>query len=264
MAGAPGGKFQDHYKVLGVDPKTKLDDIRPIYERLLLMFDPEKGSEPNAEQHAAVREAWDTLSDPIAREVYDSVRTGGGEEKPIQFSGTSFFREIHEDAIRRDVLLCVLYDIRRQTPRTPTITYRQLSGILKMNEKDIGLAMWYLKTRSYILVDDRSKFQITADGMDYMQSNPPDMQKVMPYIKDVAVADLEELERDAEAHAAKPVPAPAPTPFPEPMFVKQAIPVEPEKSEPKSVPEKAEEKKTSGPIPKPRPIQILRRPTSTV
>jgi hypothetical protein len=133
--------------------------------------------------------------------------------------------------------------------------------------------MWYLKTRGLILVDDKSKFQITANGMDYLQTNPPTPHKVMQYIKNVEQSDLDRWEKQAgmtkaeiaadDANtAAIAAAASAPeveepvldAPLPEPAPAETLVMIEPKPAESIAV----------EPVIKPRPIQILRRPTASV
>ncbi len=190
MASAPAGKFQDHYSIFGVEPKASTDEIYAAYSKQIELYHPERGREPNKEKFEAANLAWEVLSDPEGRKAFDGVRGGGHEDDAeVSFTGMSFFANMRFDIDRRNTILVVLYDHKRQKPRTPAITRRQLDMLIQMTEEDVQLAVWYLKDRGLMVVDDRSKMQITAAGMDYLQGNLPDPQTVVPFLKQLRSAE---------------------------------------------------------------------------
>ena len=52
--------------------------------------------------------------------------------------------------------------------------------------------LWYVKQRGWVASDDKSNLLITAQGMDYLESNAPTAALVMPYIKPTALDEPEE------------------------------------------------------------------------
>jgi curved DNA-binding protein CbpA len=166
MASAPAGKFQDHYKIFGVDPKASTDEIHGVYLKHIELYHPKRGKEPDQEKYDAAQLAWEVLGSPEARKVFDSVRSGGDDEAEVSFTGWSFFEEMRNDVNYRNAILIALYDHKRQKPRTPAVTRRQLDMLIRMSEEAVQLSLWYLKDRQMVVVDDRSKIQITAAGMD--------------------------------------------------------------------------------------------------
>jgi hypothetical protein len=207
MSSGPVGKFQDHYKVFGVDPKASTDEIHAAYRKQIELYHPERGKSPDREKYESAQLAFEVLSDPEGRKTFDSVRSGGDDEAECSFSGLSFFTDMRLDVDRRNVILIALYDHKRQKPRTPAITRRQLDMLIKINEEELQLAIWYLKDRGMMIVDDRSKMQITAAGMDYLQANLPSVESVLPFLK---------VRKDASVTEAPP-PPPPPAPLPEPV-----------------------------------------------
>eukprot|EP00604_Paraphysomonas_vestita_P002167 CAMPEP_0174820564 /NCGR_PEP_ID=MMETSP1107-20130205/4485_1 /TAXON_ID=36770 /ORGANISM="Paraphysomonas vestita, Strain GFlagA" /LENGTH=343 /DNA_ID=CAMNT_0016036163 /DNA_START=47 /DNA_END=1079 /DNA_ORIENTATION=- len=74
-----------HYDVLGISKTAKEDEIKKAYRKLALKYHPDKNSAPSAEgAFKAISGAFDCLSDPKKREMYDqyghddSVAGGGG------------------------------------------------------------------------------------------------------------------------------------------------------------------------------------------
>ena len=68
---------KDYYKILGVKRSATASEIKKAYRKLSLKYHPDKNSAPDAqEKFAELSVAYDTLSDPEKREIYNQ----GGEE----------------------------------------------------------------------------------------------------------------------------------------------------------------------------------------
>jgi curved DNA-binding protein len=183
MASGPSGKFQDHYEVLGIDPKASNETIQRAYTSLAKKFHPSSGESPDAEKFKALNEAYEVLSDPANRKVFDSVRGGNNAEEALQFSGMPFFDGLVTERERRLTILCLLYDQRRKSPYKPMVSLRQFELTLRASREEINFTGWYLKTRGLIDSDDRMNMEISVQGMDYIEANPPDPQLVIAQLK---------------------------------------------------------------------------------
>uniref|UniRef100_A0A663DWZ9 DnaJ heat shock protein family (Hsp40) member B1 n=1 Tax=Aquila chrysaetos chrysaetos TaxID=223781 RepID=A0A663DWZ9_AQUCH len=68
---------KDYYRTLGLSRGASGEDVRKAYRRQALRFHPDKNKEPGAEERfKEVAEAYDVLSDPKKREIFDKY----GEE----------------------------------------------------------------------------------------------------------------------------------------------------------------------------------------
>ena len=181
MSSAAAGKFQDHYKILGVDPKATADIIQLAYNALADVYNVETGTSPDEQKFEEITLAQEVLMEPNSRKMFDAVR-GGDDERDISFSGMDFFNSLQAEVNCRMTMLCILYDVRRRNPRVPLITMRQFEQIADMTEIQIQLSLWYVKTLGFVSVDDKSKMQITASGMDYLLQNIPDPANVWPFL----------------------------------------------------------------------------------
>ncbi len=220
MSSAAAGKFQDHYKILGIDPKATPEVIQLAYNALAIAYNPRTGAEPSQEKLNEINLALEVLLDPVSRKMFDSVR-GGDDDREISFTGMDFFRSLTEERDRRMTMLCVLYDVRRQNPRVPVVTMRQFEKIVDMTEDQIQMCLWYLKTLGWIVVDDKSKMQITASGMDFLESNSPEPARIWRFLKSPSgeqpeTPEQKDLEALSSALAALSAPSPEPTPNPAP------------------------------------------------
>ena len=68
---------KDYYKILGVQKGANEDEIKKAYRKMALKYHPDKNKSPGAEEKfKGIAEAYEVLSDPKKREVYDQF----GEE----------------------------------------------------------------------------------------------------------------------------------------------------------------------------------------
>jgi len=187
MSAPLAGKFQDHYEVLGIDPKAISETIQRAYAQLAKKYHPNTPGTGDPEKFEALNLAYEVLSDPELRASFDKVKGVGHEEGPPKFSGQEFFDALGRETVLRSALLCVLYDRRHKNPYKPSISMRHIEGILEANTEEMTTALWYLKQRGLVVSDDKSSLQITVDGMDFLESHRPSPEEVMPLIKDSAV-----------------------------------------------------------------------------
>lgn len=68
---------KDYYSILGIEKGAADEDIKKAYRKQALRFHPDKNKSPQAEEKfKEVAEAYEVLSDPKKREIYDQF----GEE----------------------------------------------------------------------------------------------------------------------------------------------------------------------------------------
>ncbi len=181
MSSSSPGKFQDHYAILGIEPASDSAAIQAAYTKLAEKFQPDNSETGDPEKFEAVNLAFEVLSDADLRTAFDRLK-GVNEVKP-QFSGRAFFEALKHGGDLRAAVLCILYDRRRTQPVKPSLSIRHLEGMLNATTDDLNFALWYLKQRVLVANDDKSSLQITAQGMDHLESHPPSADRVLPFIK---------------------------------------------------------------------------------
>jgi hypothetical protein len=188
MSAPLAGKFQDHYKVLGIDPKSDLETIHQAYGKLAEAHHPRNAKTGDQGKFDAINLAYEVLCDPGLRAAFDNLKSGGEEKAEFKFSGLDFFAALGHETALRAALLCLLYDRRRLKPYTPGLSVRRVENMLETTEEGLSFALWYLKQRSLVTSDDKSNLLITVEGMDYLETNPPTPEMIMPLIKAVGLA----------------------------------------------------------------------------
>jgi hypothetical protein len=218
MSAPIAGKFQDHYKVLEVDPKSGLEAIQKAYGKLAQKYHPNNTQSGDQTKFDAVNLAYEVLSDGGLRAEFDKLRSGGEDKTEFNFSGLGFFAALGRETALRAALLCILYDRRRLKPFTPGLSMRRVEAMLETTSEGLNFALWYLKQRNLVTSDDKSNLLITVEGMDYLESNPPTPESIMPLIRAIGLASPAATPASPKPEpVATPAPAPATSPTEKPM-----------------------------------------------
>lgn len=187
MSAPPAGKFQDHYSILGVDPKATSEVIQNAHARLAEKYRPENAETGDFDKFESINLAFEVLFDVTLRREFDKLK-GLDQDTAMKFTGASFFEELGRGVNLRTAVLCLLYDRRRLKPYTPSISMRELESMLETTSDELNFALWYLKQHGLVTMDDKGSLQITVEGMDMLESSRPAPESVMPLIKPDAVA----------------------------------------------------------------------------
>jgi curved DNA-binding protein CbpA len=182
MSSSVGGKFQDHYIVLGVEPNADSQAIRAAHAKLTEKYAGDKGKLDNLNQ------AFEVLCDPDLRASFDKVKGVDLEVGGPKFTGPEFFEALEQSAGLRAAILCILYDRRRVKSFKPSLSMRHLDGMLHVKGEALNFALWYLKKRSFVVYDDKSAMEITVEGMDFLEQNRPSPDVVLHFIKPESLA----------------------------------------------------------------------------
>ena len=201
MSAPLAGKFQDHYSILGVDPKANSDAIQAAYQRAAEKYHPSNPETGDQDKFDSVNLAFETLCDPGLRAEFDKIKGLDQDEGGPGFSGLAFFKGLGQQSALRTAVLSVLYERRQKHPSKPSLSMRRLDSVLTVANDELTFALWYLKQKSLVASDDKSNLQITVEGMDYLEARRPAPEIVMPFIKPAG---------EAETPAAPPQPQPAP------------------------------------------------------
>jgi curved DNA-binding protein CbpA len=187
MSAPLASKFQDHYAILEIDPKSDSEAIQRAYSKLAQKYHPNNSATGSAQMFEAINAAYETLADPELRGIFDKVKGLGQEEGGPKFSGLEFFDALGREALRRSAILCVLYDRRLSKPSAPSFSMRNLEIMVEATAAELSSALWYLKQRGLAASDDKSSLLITVDGMDFLESKRPSPEDVMAFIKPAAI-----------------------------------------------------------------------------
>ena len=78
--------MKDYYKILEIDPRATIEDIRKAYRKLALQYHPDKNSDLNSEEKfKEVAEAYEVLNDPAKKQEYDSSLASASNQSGVTF-----------------------------------------------------------------------------------------------------------------------------------------------------------------------------------
>ena len=140
MSAPLAGKFQDHYAILEVEAKSDSETIQKAYAKLAKKYHPNNAETGSAEMFEAVNSAYETLSDPELRGIFDKLKGVGQQEGAPRFSGVEFFDALGREALRRAAILCVLYDRRLSKPNAPSLSMRHLEVIVEATAAELAFS----------------------------------------------------------------------------------------------------------------------------
>ena len=163
----------NYYDLLQIHPRAEMETIHRVYRLFAARYHPDNQQTGDAERFRIIREAYDVLSDPETREEYDQqLEENQPAALPI-FQSREFTDGIDAEAKIRVGILCLLYSKRRANPDLAALSMLDLENLMAFPREHLQFAMWYLKGRHYISQDDRSSFVITAEGVDFLESQLP-------------------------------------------------------------------------------------------
>lgn len=183
------GQFQDHYDVLGIDPRSDSETLQSAYAELARKYHPNNPDTGDQEAFDAVNAAYEVLSDPAQRFAFDNLKGFGEDATCPQFRGTEFFESLGSDAGLRVALLCILYERRQKKPLKPGLPMRYVEAMLNAGLDQLFFVLWYVKQRGWVSSDDKSNLLITVQGMDYLDNNRPSAAVVLPHLKPASIAN---------------------------------------------------------------------------
>jgi len=166
----PISEIPDYYEFLQISPNAEQDTIHRVYRFLAGRLHPDNPKTGDPEKFFLLKQAYDVLSDPERRADYDAARQAN-PSRAVPLSATvDFMDSIEGELNRRLAVLAVLYTQRRTNPNYPQVSLHQVERRMGFPRDYLDFTTWYLRSRGYITRADNSDFCLTADGVDFVES----------------------------------------------------------------------------------------------
>ena len=165
--------FVDYYEVLQISPRAELETIRRVFKLLAVRVHPDNPTTGDAEQFRILKEAYETLSDPGRRSVYDLAYEQRSQEPLPVFEMREFSAGVDGETNRRIGILCLLYNQRRSNEDKPGLSIMELEQLMGFPREHLAFAVWYLRNKTYIDSRDNSDLAITSEGIDFLENHLP-------------------------------------------------------------------------------------------
>jgi len=160
----------DYYEFLQISPHADADTVHRVYRYLAARLHPDNPESGNPEMFRLLRSAFDTLSNPARRAEYDAnCRREALEVKPLSNS-VDFMDSVEGELNRRVAVLAVLYFKRRANPRFPEVSLAEIERRMGFPRDYLDFTTWYLQKKGYITRADNSDFTLTAEGVDFIET----------------------------------------------------------------------------------------------
>jgi curved DNA-binding protein CbpA len=160
----------DYYEFLQISPHADADTVHRVYRYLAARLHPDNPDSGDQEMFRLLRTAFDTLSNPVRRAEYDAVcRREAMEVQPLSDS-VDFMDSVEGELNRRIAVLAVLYFKRRANPRFPEVSLAEIERRMGFPRDYLDFTTWYLQKKGYITRADNSDFTLTAEGVDYIET----------------------------------------------------------------------------------------------
>lgn len=161
------------YDLLQIHPRAEQETILRVYRLFAARYHPDNQETGDAARFRKITEAYSVLSDPDKRAAYDAILNENAPAALPIFQTKDFRDGFEGEANIRVGILCLLYAKRRANPDFAALSLLDLEQLMSFPREHLHFAMWYLKAKKYVTQDDRSSFIVTAEGVDYLESQLP-------------------------------------------------------------------------------------------
>jgi curved DNA-binding protein CbpA len=169
----PDPDFVDFYELLQISPNAERETIERVHKMLAVRFHPDNPETGNVDQFILLNRAYEMLTDPEARAVYDEAYHQHDVEPIPLFELREFAMGVDGEANRRMGILCLLYNRRRANPDDAGLSILEFEKMMSIPREHLMFTMWYLREQSCVKQNESSDFEITGAGVDYVESHLP-------------------------------------------------------------------------------------------
>jgi curved DNA-binding protein len=175
-------EIADYYEFLQISPNAEPDTIHRVYRFLATRLHPDNPVTGDAQQFLLLKQAYDVLSNPERRAEYDGARKNEVSQPVPLSTWIDFMDNMEGELNRRLAVLAVLYFQRRTNPYKPEVSFLDLERRMGFPRDYLEFTAWYLLHKGYITRADNSDFTLTAEGVDFVETqrvNIPVLDKLL-------------------------------------------------------------------------------------
>ncbi len=155
-----------YYEILELTPEASADEIKHAYRRLVIQYHPDRNKEiAGTERFLAIRKAYEVLSDPYQRALYDSVTKKNNQSYTYNSAATpppgfsyDHITQTGQKSHSQAEIIAQILKRRKQKQKATQIALRKFYLYF-----GIGIAIFFLLVFSYTRY-----FVVPAERMDLM------------------------------------------------------------------------------------------------
>ena len=164
---------EDYYELLQISSTAEMETIQRVYRILVARYHPDNRHTGNTERFLRLTQAYETLSDPEKRSAYDAGRHRELPRPLPVFELKEFVSGVDAEANRRLGILCLLYNRRRINSDRPGLSLLDFESLMAIPREYLLFTVWFLKERRYVRPVEGAEFEITAEGVEFVESSLP-------------------------------------------------------------------------------------------
>jgi curved DNA-binding protein len=172
----------DYYEFLQISPNADSETIHRVYRFLAARLHPDNPQSGDAEMFHRLKTAYDVLATPEGRAEYDANRRREPVHAIPWSTSIDVMDSLDGERNRRLAVLAVLYYRRRTNPSMPEVPLSEIELRMGFPRDYLDFTTWYLVKKGYVLRADNSEFTLTADGVDFVETqraNLPILNKML-------------------------------------------------------------------------------------
>lgn len=161
----------DYYELLQISPNAEPETIHRVYRLLAQRYHPDNATSGDEERFRSLNEAYGLLTDPERRAQYDLAYNDLRKSRwqPVAAPERADNPIEVEQRVRLTVLE-VLYEQRRAMPGKAGVFVLDLEQLTGQAREHLEFTVWYLTKKGLIVREDNSMLSISADGVDYLET----------------------------------------------------------------------------------------------
>jgi curved DNA-binding protein CbpA len=170
--------YINFYEVLQISPEAEPETVQRVYHVLAARFHPDNLETGDVERFLEITKAYQVLNNPVSRASFDSEHRSRRNAPHPVFMSREFSAGMESETKIRLGMLCLLYAKRRANINAASMTVIDLESVMGIPREHLMFSSWYLKSKKFAVMDDRSSLTITADGVDFLEVQLPSHQKL--------------------------------------------------------------------------------------
>jgi len=176
-------EFADYYDLLQISSSAEAETVHRVYRLLAGRYHPDNTQTGDIHRFLLLQKAFEILSDPTRRAAYDAeYRARQTGPMPV-FELKDFVVGIDAEKNRRIGVLCLLYNRRRSTPDKPSLSLLEFEQLMTIPREHLTFTVWYLKEKQMVKTEGGADFQITAEGVEFVESTLPSNRLLQRLLK---------------------------------------------------------------------------------
>jgi curved DNA-binding protein CbpA len=174
--------FIDYYELMQISCNAQQETISRVFKMLATRFHPDNPETGDTDHFLKLQKAYAVLSNPERRATYDD-EWQQHYQRPLEVFGMKDFSEgIEGENNRRMGILCLLYNRRKASTEESSMSVLQMETLMAFPREHLMFTLWYLRMKKYVEFNFNSEYEITAEGIDLVESKFPKstvMQKLI-------------------------------------------------------------------------------------